>query len=62
MDMFMARWGDGKHSFAKGPAAPFIDPCAVLPDGVVVHGRHGWYGAPAYPPPACGYYPYPPCY
>jgi hypothetical protein len=117
MDMFMARWGDGKDSFAKdppnatisvlggsevgvtdavvtisnpkldggnltfdvkvlegdlagakGPAALFIDSWTVLPDGVVVHGHHGWYAAPAYypppayTPPACGYYPYPPCY
>lgn len=121
MNLFIARWGDGKDSFAKdppnatisvlggdkdgvadavvtisnpklegdkltfdakvlegdlkgikGPAALFIDWWAVTPGGYVVHGHHAWYGAPyvapyvvpppAYPPPACGYYPYPPCY
>lgn len=123
MDLFIARWGDGKDSFAKdppnatisvlggsdagvadavvtisnpkldgdkltfdakvlegdlkgvkGPAALFIDWWAVTPGGYVVHGHHGWYGyppvvygapyAPYAPPPrpACGYYPYPPCY
>ena len=122
MDLFIARWGDGKDSFSKdppnatisvlggekdgvadavvtisnpkldgdkltfdakvlegdlkgvkGPAALFIDWWAVTPGGYVVHGHHGWYGmppvyvpppvyAPPPPPPACGYYPYPPCY
>lgn len=121
MNLFIARWSDGKDSFAKdppnatisvlggdkdgvadavvtisnpklegdkltfdakvlegdlkgikGPAALFIDWWAVTPGGYVVHGHHAWYGAPyvapyvvpppAYPPPACGYYPYPPCY
>ena len=112
MDLFIARWGDGKDSFAKdppnatisvlggseagvadavvvisnpkldgstltfdakvlegdlkgakGPAALFIDAWYVTPGGYVVHGHHGWYAAPVYaPPPACGYYPYPPCY
>lgn len=100
MDLFLARWGDGKDSFAKdppnatisvlggtdagvadavvtisnpklqdgnltfdakvlegdlggvkGPAALFIDWWAVTPGGYVVHGHHGWYGAPVYAPP-----------
>lgn len=137
-DMFIARWGDGKDSFAKdppnatvsvlggdkdgiadavvvlkspkldgtnlvfdvdvlegdlkgvkGPAAVFIDWFAAGPRGFAVgggyhggYGYHAWYGAPVaagvaagvavgaaaaaaapyYAPPACGYYPYPPCY
>lgn len=138
-DMFIARWGDGKDSFAKdppnatvsvlggdkdgiadavvvlknpkldsgnltfdvdvlegdlkgvkGPAAVFIDWFAAGPHGFAVgggwhggYGYHAWYGAPVaagvaagaavgaaaaaaaapyYAPPACGYYPYPPCY
>lgn len=75
---FDAKVLEGDLKGVKGPAALFIDSWAVLPDGAVVHGHHGWYGAPvyappvyappayypppAYPPPACGYYPYPPCY
>ena len=121
LDMFIARWGDGKDSFKKdppnatisvlggekdgvtdavvelsnpklagndltfdvkvlegdlkgldGPAALFIDYWYVGPGGYVVHGKHAWYGYPpppvvygapyVPPPPACGYYPYPPCY
>ncbi|WP_395688375.1 hypothetical protein [Aestuariivirga sp.] len=76
---FDAKVLEGDLAGVKGPAALFIDSWAVLPDGVVVHGHHGWYGDPVYgapvyappvyapppayyPPPACGYYPYPPCY
>ena len=62
---------EGDLKGVDGPAALFIDYWYVGPGGYVVHGHRGWYGyppvyAPYYPPPpprpACGYYPYPPCY
>ena len=120
LDLFVARWGDGKDSFkadppnatisvlggdkdgvtdavvelsnpklagndltfdvkvlegdlkgVDGPAALFIDYWYVGPGGYVYHGHRAWYGYPppvvygapyVPPPPACGYYPYPPCY
>lgn len=67
---FDAKVLEGDLKGIKGPAALFIDWWAVTPGGYVVHGHHAWYGYPpvyyppvyAPPPPACGYYPYPPCY
>ena len=69
---FDAKVLEGDLKGLKGPAALFIDWWAVTPGGYVVHGKHAWYGLPPVvygppvyappPPPACGYYPYPPCY
>jgi hypothetical protein len=71
---FDAKVLEGDLNGANGPAALFIDWWAVGPGGYVVHGHRGWYGMPPVyapyapyapyvpPPPACGYYPYPPCY
>ena len=63
---------EGDLKGLDGPAALFIDYWYVGPGGYVVHGKHAWYGYPpppvvygapyVPPPPACGYYPYPPCY
>lgn len=61
---------EGDLKGLEGPAALFIDYWYVGPGGYVVHGKRAWYGYPPVvygapyvpPPPACGYYPYPPCY
>lgn len=68
---FDAKVLEGDLKGVKGPAALFIDYWYVGPGGYLVHGHRAWYGYPppvvygapyVPPPPACGYYPYPPCY
>jgi hypothetical protein len=74
IDWFAAR-GYGGRAFVAGgggwhgawyahPAAGFAAGAAVgaTVGAAAAAGAYGAYYHPYYPPPACGYYPYPPCY
>jgi hypothetical protein len=74
IDWFAAR-GYGGRAFVAGgggwhgawyahPAAGFAAGAAVgaTVGAAAAAGAYGAYYNPYYPPPACGYYPYPPCY
>jgi len=73
IDWFAAR-GYGGRAFVAGggwhgawyahPAAGFAAGAAVgaTVAAAAAAGAYGAYYHPYYPPPACGYYPYPPCY
>jgi hypothetical protein len=74
IDWFAAR-GYGGRAFVAGGAgwhgAWYAHPAAGFAAGAAVGatvgaaaaaGAYGAYYHPYYPPPACGYYPYPPCY
>jgi hypothetical protein len=56
----IAEWGSGDDSFARNPPNAFRGPMYAGAAGAAAYGAAAYYHPYAHP--ACGYYPYPPCY